>query len=116
MREIKYTPEQAKGKKPQFEGHVLLKRPDAAERMEFIEECQFKLDDKGEMLPTKNQAGAIARGIRALKPYIKAVKLRYLEDKTDFKSYEDMSYDPICDQILGELVGIIVHGFRPSKN
>lgn len=116
MDTIKYVPEQAKGKKPIFSGYIEVTQTTFDERMMFVEECNFKMDDSGEMAETSKQIGSIRKAVSLSKQFYKSVHLKHIKDKIEYKTFDDLSYDSECAAVLAEVAGIIARGTRPGKN
>jgi hypothetical protein len=117
---IQFVPEVCKSegdKAASFEGHVVIQCPDFDQRYGLIEKAGFEMDADGKMLSGAKQLPAIRKAVKIVKEMdlIKEVALKKLADASEFKSFEDLTFDPDCDPILIELAMQVMNGFRPSK-
>lgn len=116
MKAVKYIPTVAKGESKQFEGHIMLRPPTFDERWSYLEESQLKFNEEGEADIGINQLGALRRLVRFSEKHYEEVKLKNLDTKTTYKTFEDLVSDPMCDKILFEVAGVMTKGISPSPN
>lgn len=95
-----------------FEGSITLKMMPYAERLRTIARCKFELTAEGLKEKKSESLEAIASLIEAVSKYIVKVEIKHIESGKVFSSYDEMSFDPICDEILMELGMQFMSGFK----
>lgn len=118
MKTIQFVPEACKaseGKEARFEGHVEIECPKFNERYELIEKAGFEMDAEGRILTGIKQLPALRKSVELSKPFVKSVALKKIEGGVEYKSFEDLEYDPDCDEVLIEIGSQVMNGFRVSK-
>jgi hypothetical protein len=112
---FKYVPKNKKDG-PQFEGHIMVERPSLPERYEYIDTCAFKVREDGQIETNMSQLRPMAKLIREIEPKIKEVVIKNKQSGAEYKSYQDLLVDPDCDLLVVELAGLMLNGFKPTKN
>lgn len=112
----KWEPKQEKSEEAIFEGHILLKKPLMHERYELIEKTGFVVTDKGEVEASVKQLPAMIKLVSLVKSHFVEVALKKKDGAVEYKSYDDLSFDPDCELLLITLASLIMGGFRPGKN
>lgn len=113
---IEYVPLKARGEDAKMEGKVELTPTSFDQRWEYVEQCGFKVNAEGEVEATTENLGSIRKMVSLSKPHYKSVALKDKESGMEYKSFEDLSMDPSCDEILIEIAGVVLRGQRPTKN
>ncbi len=114
MSAIKYVPKEAQGAKAKFEGHIELTAPSFDQRFQYIEECNFEVNDKGEISESMNQLGSLRKMVSLTQHHYKSVALKSKNGK-EYKSFEDLSFDPDCNTMMIEVASFVMNGFTPGK-
>jgi hypothetical protein len=114
--EVNYIPSQAKGESPLFSGSILLKAPTFDQRFEYLEISGFQPEMDGTVESRMSQLKAIRKSVQLSKPHYISVNIKHLETGDEFKSFEEMTMNPVCDTILMEIGALMVGGIRPGKN
>lgn len=100
-----------------FEGHLVMRCPDIDERYGILEDLGLQANEKGEVKSTEtNLFASIRKMIKASKPFFHEVHIKRIADGKEFNSFEDLSFDPECDEIILEAARALKEGFRPGKN
>ena len=97
-------------------GEVKLSRPTFDQRWQYIEECGFKTDEKGEISAGIAQAGAIRRMVSVSEKHYKEVKIEKKSEPVVYTSFSELSLDPECDEVLIAVASKIMNGGKPGKN
>lgn len=128
--EIKYVPKQCKDHevenpeqpgvmipvKATFSGHIVCRGTTFDERMEQMEQLGIEADAKGEVSTQKFNAAAMVRKlVKKAQEYIVRVELKRLSDNKEFKSFEDLSEDGDCDDLITDFGYAFRKGFKPGK-
>lgn len=108
--EVKYSP-----KTEGFSGHVSLIVPTYFQRSKYIEEAGFAVNAEGMIESNMKNIGTMARLVQFSAAHYKEVALTHT-DGSVFSTFEAMTQDPICDQVLIEIALLILNGIRPAKN
>lgn len=117
MKEIEVTPQACKKEGAIFEGSVKIKIPTAVQRYKYMADINFQNVNGGDIdAITSNQLLAVSKMIELSVPHYAEVNIKYKDGSGSFKSYEDLASDPSCDEILVEVAGMVLNGFKPSKN
>lgn len=100
-----------------FEGHLVMKCPDIDERYGILEDLGLEANASGEVKATEtNLFASIRKMIKAAKPFFQEVHIKKIADGKEFKSFDDLSFDPDCDEIILEAARALKEGFRPGKS
>ena len=111
--DVVFIPSQCKGKDATFKGSVTLRMPSFDERYQYLEEINLKVNSDGEAdLGSMNQIGMIRKMVRFSKDHYSKVELKRVEDGKEFKSFDEMAFDPSCDAILSEVAGQLINGLK----
>jgi hypothetical protein len=115
MKEVEFKPE-AFG--TDFEGSITIRVPKTRERMQYIKECNFKLNQAGEMDTADNDGmfEKIAKMIEIAERHVVKVDFKHIATGTEYKSFEDIETDSGCDAIVSEVAQKVLRGFGVSKN
>lgn len=114
--EVVYVPTQAKGEDAVFSGSVTLKAPSFDERFEYLELTGFDAQSDGSVESKMRQLKAIRKSVQLSKAHYIKVDLKHLPSGAEFKSFDEMVMDPVCDTVLMEVGALMVGGIRPGKN
>lgn len=114
MREYIYEPKYKEGEEKKFEGFIKLKLPNIEERWSFKEILVSGLDEKGGGKTIYESASDMVKVISQSERFYKEVAIKKI-DGTEYKSFEDLSYDSECEQILSEVASLFLYGFGTSK-
>ena len=90
-----------------FEGNVKIEIPSMRERLMLAKDLSY--DTKEEVRALDN----IDRMLKILdvcEKYIKEVNLKHTESLIEFKSWEDMQKDSLCDKLIEEISAFIISG------
>lgn len=110
MREFEFIPDS----ESELEGRVKLSVPSFDQRMTYLELSGFEYHpDMG--LKSSNTLKSITKMVELSKPHYLEVALKRKEDGQEFKSFEDMAYDPSCDGVLCKIAQMIAEGVRVPK-
>lgn len=113
MKEINYTPE----KMPEgFEGTIKIKVPLARDRLKFLKEVNFKMNEAGEMDISIDDAEKISKMIEIASQYVIDCSIKHIESGTEFKTFEDLESDSDLTNLCIEIGAKILGGFSLSKN
>jgi hypothetical protein len=103
--------------KPTFQGSITLKMPDFFERQEVLKEAGLSVNEKGEV--SIDRSNLLSNSIKLVKmsqKFYQKVNLKKIDGGQEYKSFEDLSMDPDCDEIISEVSSMMRAGFRPGKN
>lgn len=93
--------------KTDFEGFIKIEIPSMRERLMLAKELSY--DIKEEVRALDN----IERMLKILdvcEKYIKTVNLLHVESKKEFKSWNEMQSDSLCDKLIEEISAYIISG------
>lgn len=117
MKSVKYIPEACKGEKPEFSGEVVVRPPSFDEKYEYLETSGLDLDDSGNVhMPSGMGKIKLMRNLVKLsqKNYV-SVSLKNNATGEEYKSFEDLSSDPDCHNIMVEVASQMLNGFKLGK-
>lgn len=128
MREFKFIPKECadhtvkKDGEPDsvvpksFEGHIMLKVPTTPERYEYLENVGVTVNEDGQSVDVTSKIQRAKKTIEISEKFYLVVQLKKLDGDIEYKSFEDLSYDPDCVPILNDVASLLMEGIRPSKN
>lgn len=96
-------------------GSLTIRKPNYLERMEYIDECGFDVTEKGEVQSGMKKFKLMTKMVKLTLPHVEKVELEK-PDGSKICSVEEMINDADCDEILADLAGLMINGFRISKN
>ena len=102
MKKVTYKP-----KNDAFTGEVVLTIPSARQRVRYIKECNFATSDNGEVTSIKN-IDALDKMYDVTEKHVEKVNLKL--GKTHYKTFEAMTEDSDCDEIVNDLMTIVMQG------
>lgn len=116
MKEHVYKPK-LEAKSPFKELEIVLKVPSVLDQMDYLEQCNLKTDDKGEidLRDVMSKISMTKKLIQLSEPHYKAVHV-LKKDGVKIASFQEMLYDQDCKAVLIDIGSQIVNGFQPSKN
>ncbi len=102
----------ADGKKidPKFEGFVEIDLPKYIQRLKYLKDANFKINEKGEVA---NSAGGLDTTIFAVElaeKHIKKVELKHVETGDEMKKVDDLQFHPEGGEILTEIGFLVLNG------
>jgi hypothetical protein len=97
-----------------FDGSITLRIPSYPERQEFRGIALSLLNLSDEMKASQS-VKKIVEMVEKSKQFYIAVDLKH-KDGSEFKSFEDLSFDPRCESIMQDIAMEISKGMVPSKN
>ena len=112
---IEFKPKACEGKNKKFDGTVTLRMPTFDEKYSYLEQCQFKTDESGQVQDGYGSISAIRKAVGLAKDHFVKVDLIRVKDGREFKSFDEMSVDNDCHEILIEVAGKILQGFNLGK-
>ena len=117
MRDFIYTPNLCKGKDAILKGTVTFQLPKSIERKKLIIELNLEYNDNNEVKFTKKDSAVdkLEKMQEITARYIKSVNIENKETKQKHKSFEDLEYDPYCDELLVELGHFLINGMSLGK-
>lgn len=116
MREYKFTPSECLGDDSEMDGHIILTAPNMIQRYKYLSECSFETNESGEVDVSISKLEPIIKMVHLSAPHFKFVDIKSKDGKSHYKSYDDLINDSSCETIVMEACGVILGGFKPSKN
>jgi hypothetical protein len=102
--------------KAAFDGCVKVRVPTYKERMEFRAMAVNVIAMEEGKLKTLEGLNQVVAMVEKSKDFYVVVDLKFKEDGTVFKSFDDLQMDPRCEEILQEIANHLARGIVPSKN
>lgn len=115
MKEVVYTPKACSKEGAIVSGSVKIRIPNLVERYEYISQVGFKAGADGAIENNLESLKSIAQMVKLSQPHYVSVDIKK-SDGTEVKSYDDLITDPDCDEIVIEVAGMLLNGFKASKN
>lgn len=115
MKEVIYEPKACSKEGSLVKGNVKIRVPNMIERYEYISQVGFKANQDGQLENSSDNLRSIAQMVKLSQPHYLEVNLKH-NDGSSIKSFDEMLDNPDCDEIMIEISGMILNGFRPSKN
>jgi hypothetical protein len=112
MKTLKFIPSAVSAEGATLTGHLILKVPNLSEKLDIEAVRGSSLDGDGNVTTEKIPV------VKILKDVLKLVQPFFIEvqitkaDKTEHKSYDDLSDDPDCHGILIEVATKYMSGFK----
>lgn len=114
MRTFKFVPSEAQGPDKKFEGYIELKLLSYEEKLALIEEFGY-FDESEEKRDIKRNIRMMISMLKVAKNYYVQVNLKNLETGFQYSSYDDLSYDSSCQQVLRDVATAIAEGQKPGN-
>ena len=106
----------SKGKaKAQFDGFLMMRQVTFDEKYQYLEDFTTE-GEEGEEPSRKDQIKRLRSMVSSSKAHYEEVKLTRLKDEKRFASFEDLSLDPGCHEILIEVATQMLGGFEVGEN
>ncbi len=106
MKTIKYIPNEAQGSDPKFEGYIELELIPYEQKLAYLEEFGYFDEEGGK----KSNMIFLIKLLKAAKKHYVAVCLKNLKTGAMYSSYDDLSYDAYCHDLLQEVAGVVLNG------
>lgn len=100
---------------PVCEGVIKFNPITFDQRYQYIEECSFKTDDKGEVVMGIEHLHSVRKMVSVSQKHYKFVEIKNKNTGAVHKSFEDLTLDPECDEVLIGAAGKLINGGRVSK-
>lgn len=113
---VKYVPKACEeGSEPKFTGHIMLRKPTFDERMEMAELISDM--EVGDDKPSKNNMKALRVMVAQSKKFYEVSDwfITRLSDGHVMSSFDELSIESDCTDILVEVAGFIMNGLK-AKN
>lgn len=117
--EVAYTPAPCEGKDAKFKGMVVMRPLSYDERADLmLETGMADLMNGGESLEevaqnqNKQYLGIMSKLAKASYPQYVKVDIKGLENKRDYKSVDDLKYDPDAQAIIQDVAMKVALGFK----
>jgi hypothetical protein len=102
---------------PKFKGKIVLRRPTFDDRSQFAEEIDFEaLDPEGGSVDKKKSISVMRKLVKMSESFYQSVDIERLSDGQKFSSFDDLSVEVGCTEILMEAATFLVSGQNDSKN
>lgn len=124
MKEIEYSPTCLRTKDdegnvlpdPGIEGTVTLRVPSFLERMEYVENCQFKVDKDGNVTTGADAVRALRKMVEYSEKHYAKIALVVKDTGEKITTFQEMIHNSLCDDLIKEVATVLMNGIRPSKN
>lgn len=102
---------------PKFKGKIVLRRPMFDDRSKFAEEIDFEaLSPESGPADKKKSISMMRKLVKMSEEFYQSVDLERLNDGQKFASFEDLSVEVDCTELLMEAATFLVSGQNVSKN
>jgi hypothetical protein len=98
-----------------FSGSITLRKPTFDERMQLAEESGLDIDDEGKATVTKNRFAILRKMVAFSKQFYETTDLKRVDGSEEYKSFDDLSQDAECADILIEAANRIFES-KVTKN
>lgn len=109
MREIDFNLKEHKG----ITGKLILTIPTYRQRLKMIKECNFKMNEKGEVNVGLETLDTLVKLLDLTKPHFKKVDLKC--DDVCVKSFDEMESAPEFDNLLTAAASAILNAGKLGK-
>jgi len=109
MREFNFDLKEYK----EITGKLVLTIPTYRQRLKMIKDCNFKINENGEVNTGLDSLDSIVNLLDAAKPHFKKIDLKCGE--IHVKSFEDMESYPEFDQLLTAAASSVLNAGRLGK-
>jgi hypothetical protein len=98
-----------------FSGEVVIEVLKYRDRMRYGQDISFKFDEKGEVIVDNGTYESMGKMIEIAEKHIISVDLVHVKSGVSAKSFEDLEYDPIFDELLPQLATVVFNAGRVGK-
>ncbi len=114
MKTVKYVPAACRGDGRKFDGFITLNPVSFEQKYDYLDELKLKIGEDGkiDMGDTSDKLRHMKNLVRIAKTHFVSVDIKKLSDGEEFKTYEDLSYDSDCHDMLLEVAGTLLNGFK----
>lgn len=116
MREFRFVPKVCIGDNAEFEGFITLTAPNMIQRYKYLSECSFDTNESGEVDLSIKKIDPMIKMMELSAPHFKSVDIRRKDGLASYKTFDDLINDSTCESIVMEACGVVMGGFKPSKN
>jgi len=99
-----------------FEGEIKVKVPKYKDRLKLLKECNFKMDDKGEISKGTDQFDSVEKVVEIAESHILQVNVKHKETEEEFDSVEGLSYTQEGSELINDIGNMVLSGFKLGKN
>lgn len=93
------------------QGTVKVRLPKYTERLQYLRDCQFKINGDGDIEIDSGMIDSTIKMIQIAEKHVESVDLA-LESGKEIKSFEEMEYFPECEPVLQELGNLMLSGVQ----
>ena len=89
--------------------------PKYSDRKKLIKKYGIKANATGQVDFDVDAVESLSAMVDGVKEYLEEVKIKRLHDNKEYKSFEDLEYDPSCDGLLEDLGRLLISGETLKK-
>lgn len=97
-------------------GLIKLRPTTFKERWKYVEACNFKVNEAGEIEKGAANLPAMLAMVELSRPHYIEASVKLKESGKEFKSFEEMELDNDCDEVLIGAAAFLMNGGKVSKN
>lgn len=98
--------------KATWAGKIKIEFPKYTQRLKYIQECQFKLDESGEIKISVDSVDSIVKMIEIARGHVKEVDVTHIKTGYVFTQFEDLEDFQDCQEIINVIAGKILGGIQ----
>jgi hypothetical protein len=98
--------------KEPFRGCVEMDRLSHDQRMEILNDLNLQADSAGEVKINKDMLSKLSKIKEHVNKHVKKVDLEHIDSGMCFKSLTELEYYEEFQEVLNELSGILLNGFK----
>lgn len=102
--------------KPKIEGSVEIDLPKYVQRLKYLREANFRINQDGTVSETVDNLEVTIKAIELAEKHIKKVDLTVIETGDKIKSVDEMQYSPYCEECLTEIGFLVLNGPQLGKH
>jgi hypothetical protein len=112
---IYQVPAELNGVPTGMTGVIHVRKPTIVEKFEYLERCGFEVGEDGQMRSVGTKLRASIEMVKIALPHIEKVDITKANGEK-IESPEHLEVEGECEAICFEISGLMLNGFKPSKN
>lgn len=92
-----------------FSGIVKIEVPRYPQRLKYIKECNFAMDEKGQVKSGMDSIDSIIKMLEIASKHVQEVNLKH-KDGAEFCTWDELQDNPMADGILNEVASAVING------
>jgi hypothetical protein len=99
-----------------FSGFAKLAMPKYRDRLQMIKDCNFKVNQNGEMESGFENLDGLTKMIDFAAKSVKEMEIVHVASGTLAKSFDELEYNPIFDTLISDIAGFYMNAGKVGNS